>query len=105
MGIDRSRFTRAIKQLEEYNADPLQLLAKAEVAYKMAIEGVVEETVSPATGEVISLTKQQPSVAVQALQFQQSVVKYIIEQVEKDEADGTGEERQLVINLSELKAK
>lgn len=102
MPIDRSRYQKAYQQLSEFNSDALQLLAKAEVAYKMAIDGYETETVSPATGEVITLMAKAPAVAIQALQFQNTVAKFIIEQLEKEESKGTTEDRTLVINLKEL---
>ncbi len=106
MAIDRSVFKQAYKLLQELDADPVTVLRKAAEIYKMAVtDGFYEETLSPATGETISLHKFAPAVGIQALQVTNSTVKYIVEQLEAEESEGSGEERQLVINLSELKVK
>lgn len=103
MAIDRNIYKRAYLLLQELDADPVSVLRKAAEIYKMATEGITEETVSPATGEIITLTKQQPAVAIQALQVTNATVKRIHEELEKEENNGTTEETKLVINLSELK--
>lgn len=103
MAIDRSLYKRAYALLQELESDPVSVLRKAEDIYQMAMKGVCEDTISPATGEIVTLTKQQPSVAIQALQIKNATVKRIHEEIEKEETQGSTEERTLVINLSELK--
>ncbi len=103
MAIDRSTFKQAYKLLQELEADPVTVLRKAAEIYKMAVtDGYYVEQLSPATGETISLHTFAPAVGIQALQVTNSTVKYIVEQLEKEENTGTTETNQLVINLSEL---
>ncbi len=102
MAIDRSVYKQAYKLLQELEADPISVLRKAADIYKMAMEGVSEEVVSPATGEVTTIHKNQPGIAVQALQITNATVKRIHEELEKEDNTGSAETNQLVINLSEL---
>lgn len=102
MAIDRSIYKQAYRLLQELEADPISVLRKAAEIYKMATEGVTEETVSPATGEIITLTKQQPSVAIQALQVTNATVKRLHEELEKEENQVEAEDTQLIINVGEL---
>lgn len=104
MAINREIYQRAYRMLQELESDPVSILMKAEEIYKIAVtNGFYEETLSPATGEVVSLHKFAPSVGIQALQIKNQTVKRIHEELEKEESQGTIEDRTLVINLSELK--
>ncbi len=102
--IDREIYKRAYKLLEELEADPVSVLKKAKAIYKMAMEGVHTETISPANGEIVGLLAQQPGIAVQALQITNATVKRIHEELANDEALSTdgNTDTGLVINLSKL---
>ena len=105
--IDRSRYKRAYLLLEELEADPVSVLRKAHEIYKMAMTGVTEEAVSGATGEVVTLTKQQPSIAEQALNVINTTAKRIHEELEKDLAENAGqhEDDNVIISITNLTVK
>ncbi len=103
--MDKEYKMKALREIYANNGDPLALYLKAEKVYKMAvIDGMANEAVSPATGEIVTLLSFAPAVGVQALQFQAKLARDLEADIaELDATNGTEtEDRGLVINLSKL---
>ena len=104
MAIDRSRYKRAYLLLEELEADPVSVLRKASEIYQMATKGFPEDTISPATGEVVTLNRIQPAVGIQALQVINATTKRIHEELVLDDAANADqdEDNGVMISISNL---
>lgn len=95
---------QVLKRLQEYKCDPESLLVQAETVYNMClVEGILTEKV--AGKDKIELLERLPAVAVQAINTKLAVVKWLVEQAEKEADISVSEPLTINVVYSEPKVK
>jgi hypothetical protein len=77
------QYNNILQRLNEFNADPVSLLVEANEVYKATMQdGYINQKV--AGRDMIELLERVPAVAVQAINLKLQVVKWLVEQADKE---------------------